>query len=66
MKRSKKQRLFKYGSPNRKWLKNMPTIKNATKKVEEEAKKIAVDAKKAGGKVTAESKKAAAKVKKKI
>jgi hypothetical protein len=35
----------------------MPTIKNAKKIVEDEAKKVSVDAKKAGGKVADESKK---------
>jgi hypothetical protein len=49
---SKKQRLFKYGRQKSKLGKNMPTIKNAKTKVEEEAKKISADAKKAGGKVT--------------
>lgn len=44
----------------------MPTIKNAAKKTEEEAKKVAVDAKKVGQKVVEETKTAAKKVKKKI
>jgi len=38
---------------------NMPTIKNAKTKAEEEAKKAVIDAKKAGSKVAEESKKAA-------
>lgn len=43
---------------------NMPTIKNAKKKVEDEAKKASVDAKKVGGKVADESKKVASEAKK--
>jgi hypothetical protein len=43
----------------------MPTIKNAVKKTEEETKKVAVDAKKAGKKVVEETKSAAKKIKKK-
>ena len=43
---------------------NMPTIKNAKKKVEDEAKKASVDAKKVGGKVADESRKVASEAKK--
>jgi hypothetical protein len=42
----------------------MPTIKNAKKIAEDEAKKVSVDAKKVGGKVADESKKVASETKK--